>query len=317
MEKRSWKPITDYLDKLNKLDPIPTDTSEHWRPDPTIRACIFDIYGTLIISASGDIDQAEFSSQSLEMALEKAHIELQASDDQSRQIILEKLLKDFRRAIEKEHNRVKKRGIPHPEIIITDIWRRILKQYHKEQKIRITKHSEIKIYTFLFELMSNRIYPMPYMKQVLDQLSQSAMPLGIISNAQFYTPMIMNHFLEAPMSETTHIRHFEPRLSIYSYQAGRSKPDVYLFHILTERLENHYGIKPEEALFVGNDMYKDIWPASQAGLKTALFAGDRRSLRLRQNQAEVKNLQPEFIIKDLRSIPGILGHGVSHSKDIY
>ena len=313
MEKRSWKPIKDYLEQLDKLDPLPTDISGDWRPDGNIRACMFDIYGTLIISASGDIDQAEFSSQSLEMALRKAHIEIHAPDAPSRQALLQKLLEDFRREIEKQHSRMNKQGIAHPEIIITDIWRRILKQYHKKHKIGLNKHSDIKIYTFLFELM----YPMPYMQQVLNHLSQSGIPLGIISNAQFYTPMIMNHFLNGPMSETTHIRHFEPRLSVYSYQAGRSKPDVYLFHILTERLESHYGIKPEEALFIGNDMYKDIWPASQAGMKTALFAGDRRSLRLRPDHEEIKNLPPLFIIKDLRSVPAILGKPGAHSNDIY
>jgi len=317
MEKRSWKPITDYLDNLDKLEPLPTGISEDWQPNGNIRACIFDIYGTLIISSSGDIDQAEFSSQSLEMALERAHIELCASGPLSRQTIGQKLLEDFRREIEKQHSRMKKQGIPYPEITITSIWRRILKNYHKANKIGLNKHSDVKIYTFLFELMSNRIYPMPHMRQVLNHLSENGMPLGIISNAQFYTPMIMNHFLDGPLSETTHIRHFEPRLSIYSYQAGRSKPDMYLFRILTERLESHYGIKPEEALFVGNDMYKDIWPASQAGLKTALFAGDRRSLRLRQDHREVRNLRPDFIIKDLISITGILGQPLSHSKDIY
>ena len=38
------------------LEPVPTGVSPVLRELPAIRAVMFDIYGTLLISASGDID---------------------------------------------------------------------------------------------------------------------------------------------------------------------------------------------------------------------------------------------------------------------
>ena len=59
-------------------------------------------------------------------------------------------------------------------------------------------------------------------------------------------------------------------------------------------------------MFIGNDMLKDIYAAKKAGFKTALFAGDQRSLRLRENKAEVKNVYPDIIITDLRQLKDLI-----------
>ena len=51
----------------------------------------------------------------------------------------------------------------------------------------------------------------------------------------------------------------------------------------------------------------DIWPAAQVGYKTALFAGDGRSLRLREddpNRAQYG--QPDAIVTHLEQIPGLI-----------
>ncbi len=302
MEKSSWKPIEDYLNQLDELQPLPTQVRESWKPEANLRACIFDIYGTLLISASGDIDQAEFSTGFLEKALKKGHIDINAKSIHTRDEILQHLLKDFRRFIEQEHARLTGNGYPHPEVVITRIWQKTLKRHHQAGNIAITKHSNIKVLALFFELMANKIYPMPGMQTTLEHLREKGVHLGIVSNAQFYTPMIMNFFLGKPLTETDQIRHFEPALSIFSYQTGRAKPDTALFELLKERLHTNHGISPAETLYVGNDMYKDIWPASQVGFKTALFAGDRRSLRLRETYKELRNLRPGFIIKDLTSL---------------
>ena len=46
-------------------------------------------------------------------------------------------------------------------------------------------------------------------------------------------------------------------------------------------------------------MLNDILPARSAGFQTALFAGDRRSLRLRRDDPRCTNLKPDMILTDL------------------
>ena len=72
-------------------------------------------------------------------------------------------------------------------------------------------------------------------------------------------------------------------------------------------LKEKYVIHPHEVLFIGNDMLNDVYPANKVGFKTALFAGDRRALRLRKNKQEVKNLEPDYIITDLLQLLEIIG----------
>jgi len=48
-------------------------------------------------------------------------------------------------------------------------------------------------------------------------------------------------------------------------------------------------------------MLKDIAPARNAGFKALLFAGDRRSLRLREK--ELGDIQPHGIVTGLSRIP--------------
>jgi putative hydrolase of the HAD superfamily len=49
-------------------------------------------------------------------------------------------------------------------------------------------------------------------------------------------------------------------------------------------------------------MLKDIWPATQLGFKTALFAGDGRSLRLREDDERCRAVQPDLVIDHLSQL---------------
>jgi putative hydrolase of the HAD superfamily len=159
---------------------------------------------------------------------------------------------------------------------------------------------------FVFEILSNRVYPMPGMKETLLAIKEKGIPLGIVSNAQFYTPIIMNYFLTGEINCKQDIEHFEKDLSVYSFKELRAKPDTELFNKFIPTLEKKYNVLPQEAIFVGNDMLKDVYTATNAGLKTVLFAGDERSLRLREKDARVKGMFPNFIINDLSQLTDIL-----------
>ncbi|MDZ7774545.1 MAG: HAD hydrolase-like protein [Bacteroidales bacterium] len=70
-------------------------------------------------------------------------------------------------------------------------------------------------------------------------------------------------------------------------------PDSYLYKSIIPNLKNKYGLEPQEALFIGNDMLNDVYAANKAGFKTALFAGDKRSLRWRKDR--IGSLKPDYV----------------------
>jgi putative hydrolase of the HAD superfamily len=91
---------------------------------------------------------------------------------------------------------------------------------------------------------------------------------------------------------------FDKDLLIYSYRFEMAKPSTVLFEMAAEKLKERQ-IAPLSVLYLGNDMLNDIYPAKLVGFQTALFAGDRRSLRLRDDQACCKNLKADLVVTDL------------------
>jgi putative hydrolase of the HAD superfamily len=67
-----------------------------------------------------------------------------------------------------------------------------------------------------------------------------------------------------------------------------------------------HGIGLHECIYVGNDMLNDIYCAKSAGCKTVLFAGDRRSLRLRENDERCLAIRPDAVITSLIQLSGMV-----------
>lgn len=294
--------IKSLLESLNEIKPIPTGVKSSYSVDRSIKAVIFDIYGTLLVSSSGDVDQAEMNIQNLEIALEASNIDIIDNKNES----LEHILHDFEYTINICHREAKKNDVPFPEIDILSIWEIVLIHARRKKLIRFNGDANIMRMTVVFEFLSNKVYPMPEMQKTILEIKKKSLPLGIVSNAQFYTPVLMNFFLNSVVSLKEQIGNFEHDLTVFSYKLGRGKPDTMLFEELIPTLKQKYNLKPEEVLFVGNDMLKDIFASSKVGFKTALFAGDKRSLRLRKDDSWVQDLKPDFIITDLKQILEIL-----------
>jgi putative hydrolase of the HAD superfamily len=298
--------IKDWLDNMEKLTPIPAGISPKLYEDHTIKICLFDIYGTLLISESGDIDKAVLSPENLKNAFEISGVKL-ISSAKNEFDILNRVLGYLKQTVLISQETSRKNNIPHPEIEIREIWKAVLQLSEKHNLIYNTANIDITRLAMAFELLSNRVYPMPGFNDIINKLKLKKMPIGLISNAQFYTPVLLNYFISGRFRETDRVDKFEKDLTVFSYQLRRGKPDDYLFLKLVPVLKKKFNINPEEVLFIGNDMLNDIHPAKITGFKTALFAGDKRSLRLRSDRTELENIKPDFIITELLQLLEIIG----------
>ncbi len=267
------------IDKYARpLFPIETGLKAAGRLKQKIQAILFDVYGTLFISASGDIGQLEQEtpgSSGLEVLL------CNYGFKETPRMIRNTLA----RTIKRQHQIKKTIGIEHPEVEIEKIWMEIL---------GIDEVATAKKFGLEWELLTNPVYPMPNVKKVLSQCKRHNFAMGLISNAQFYTPYMFEWLLGATLSELG----FDAELIILSYRIGQAKPSALLFQKAREELRAK-GISEGEVLYVGNDMLNDIYPAKTIGFQTALFAGDKRSLRLREDHPQCKDLGADLILTDL------------------
>jgi putative hydrolase of the HAD superfamily len=263
---------------VRPLTPLPTALTPTGQLRENIRCVLFDIYGTLFISGSGDIGSAEQDSARLQgidelLAKYGIHKNVRA------------LLDEVHGAIQSRHAELQNKGIDFPEVRIDKIWQQVL---------QIREQKTVRQFALEFELMSNPAYPMPNLANLLSACRREKISMGIISNAQFYTSCLFRWFLNAGPEELG----FNADLIFYSYRYEMAKPSPSLFEMAAATLKGG-GIQPSAVLYLGNDMLNDIYPACNAGFQTALFAGDRRSLRLRRDDPRCRDLTPDMVVTDL------------------
>jgi putative hydrolase of the HAD superfamily len=266
------------LHYIKPLLPISTTLNPIGEIEENIRCILFDIYGTLFISGSGDISIGRRQSRQtiyFKKLMDRYHLK---NDPQT-------LLNEFFSVIDGEHERLKKNGVDFPEVEIERIWAKVLD---------IEALEEARTFAMEFEMIVNPAYPMPNLEKTLSACRQSHVQMGIISNAQFFTPYLFHWFFDSDPERLG----FNRDLIFYSYKTGHAKPSTTMFEIAAENLE-HMDIPAYSVLYIGNDMLNDVLPAKKTGFKTALFAGDARSLRLRKDHPECQNLSPDIIVTDL------------------
>ena len=265
---------------IHPLYPEKTDIKPSGSIKKPVKAILFDIYGTLIISGSGGINATEnkvTNRHKIEALFKKYSVN--SSIDEINALFVE--------TVKKEHLKLKKNGADYPGIIIEKIWMDLL---------GLDNLATARKYAIEFEFITNPVYPMPNLKKTIEYLS-SKNHLGIISNAQFYTPMLIEWFLGSDLKQ----RSFNENLLFFSYKFGYAKPSSFLFKLAKKNLKTK-NLHPSSVLYVGNDMLNDIYTAQKEGFQTALFAGDKRSLRLREDNVFCKTLSPDITITDLSQL---------------
>ncbi len=301
------KYIQDFLDKQEEMLPIATGVGEKTIKDNSIKAVIFDIYGTLLISSSGDIDKSRMTTETFAKALSLEQIELTKTSEPEREGLLKSILELYQELISLHQQKLKTNFRPYPEIEIREIFKELINISIKRELITLPKSGyNIDRLIIYFELLCNRIDKMPHLVEILEYIKGKNLPLGIVSNAQFYTQGFLNYYIKKEYQATETIEYFDNDICIYSYKYLRGKPDVFLFNELTQRLKSKYNINPQETLFIGNDMLKDVYTANKAGLKTVLFAGDERSLRERKDEELTVGIEADHIVTDLIQIKNII-----------
>jgi putative hydrolase of the HAD superfamily len=275
------------------LAPRPTGIDPELAPLSHIRAVVFDVYGTLVISASGDIGA---SQQPCTPDLARAALAATGVDTASLPADLDGPAA-LREIIEASHRRSRAQGIEYPEVDILAIWRELLGASGLDLDDDSVRRIAIE-----YELRSNPVWPMPGLREVIAELARRRLVLGIVSNAQFYTPLMLQAFLGMDIAQAG----FDLRCCAWSYREGVAKPSTRIYEPVIAGLSKGHGISPNQVLYIGNDRRNDIWPAAELGFRTALFAGDARSLRQRHDDARLAGVEPDRVLTDLMQITDAL-----------
>ena len=284
------------------LEPLPTRRTPRLSVLAGIRAVLFDVYGTLVISASGDVGLSSSRGRTAAMTTALESIAHDVREDR-----IDDWLARFDALIDDDHARLRAAGEEYPEVEIRSVWSRLLTTGGRD----LTR-PEIESAALVFELGVNPVWPMPEASSLLATLSACGYPCGIVSNAQFYTPLLFPALFGAS-HQTLGI---DERLCAWSYRLCRAKPSHRMFEGPLSVLATARGIEASEVLYVGNDCLNDVATAQRAGCRTALFAGDARSLRLRPHHPSCHQVVADVELTCLSQLLQVLDHGqLSRSAD--
>ncbi len=293
--------LNSLIANLTPLDPIETDAINKIDKRIRVRAVLFDVYGTLLISGTGDVGTISLKSSSEDIY----KIFIQSGYSIATQTNLPHIVSTALRAvIEHHHLQLRDQGVAYPEVDIREIWSEVLTGLWENGHLAgPPDHGSLEKLAFHYENLVNPVWPMPGFPHIIHRFKHEHLKLGIVSNAQFYTPILLEALANCSLADLG----FEDQFCAWSYILREAKPSSAVFTEPLEALKS-IGILPHEILFVGNDMLNDISTAAKVGCRTCLFAGDKRSLKMR-NLDKRMTVEPDMVITDLNLLECLLEKG--------
>ena len=188
MKKDTRALIGQLLEQQEKIIPRVPPVDPDYRKDTSIKALVFDIYGTLLLSSWAEGTDWKVIPKNLKTAFDYNSIKLISQNKKSTEKMLMEILSVLREKITSYYTKQKSVDVPFPEMNLVKIWEQTFIYAREKRWLEYPNDIRFHDFTLTFELLNNRAYPMPGMKEVIQRLSVKNLPLGIISNAQFYTP---------------------------------------------------------------------------------------------------------------------------------
>jgi putative hydrolase of the HAD superfamily len=224
----------------------------------------WNVYSTLIAAERGDFDSLLQREAELRPAFERTVKNFGLN-------VVPACLHDlFVRGIQAERDARKAEGVAHPEVRIDEIWFKLLEKLQPEASPTINFAREVALF---FERQANPKQFQPRAFEVLTELQRRGLRQGIISNAQFYTPIELSALLRHESAGTicAHESVFDPQLVFFSFDLGVAKPDLTGFRRAVQVLTRD-SIMPDGCVFIGDSPTNDIAPAQHMGFRTVLYA---------------------------------------------
>lgn len=230
-----------------------------------IKSIIFDLYGTLIDIETDESMEEIYRGIAHFLTYQGVYLHRWEVRDLYYQIMKQ----------QKEQSREE-----YPEINVESIWSTFLRQ--EGMKVATARKKLAKTLAHIYRGISRkRLQLYPSVKNVLHKL-RATYRLALISDAQpcYALPEIQAVGLDG---------YFDPIIISANY--GFRKPDPRLIQDALEIMS----LTPAEVIFVGNDMYRDIYGASMLDIKTILFAS-------KQGKESYKDITANHIVSRFEDV---------------
>ncbi len=167
-----------------------------------------------------------------------------------------------------------------------EVWREFLQNKASDYTRSLPSEKLEQLPLFLAELhrgiARKRLRLYPQVQETLDQLCP-LYHMAVVTDAQSAYAVPELHAVEL-------LKYFNP--IIVSGDYGYRKPDSRLFQKALDVLQ----VRPDQAIFLGNDLYQDIFGAQQVGMKAIFVSYD-------QGNTSYQTISPDYTISRFAELP--------------
>ncbi len=178
-----------------------------------------------------------------------------------------------------------------PEFDAVAIWRTIIERHASDYTRSLPQEKLAQLALSLAEIYRGasrrRLRLYPDVMEVLAQLRQQYR-LAAVTDAQ--------SAYAAPELHAVNLSgYFDPLIVSGDY--GYRKPDARLFQKALDALN----LTARQVIYVGNDMYRDVFGAQQLGIKTVFFSSN-------QGEKEKAGVYADYVIYNFAELPQAIGY---------
>lgn len=292
-------------------DPAPPKARPHLPAIPGIRAVLWNVYGTLICISEGELKFESENNFLMEVALEKTIHEFKMWHSMSRKPGQPSAyMREVYQKVLNEMRLVPSAGERYPEIAAERVWENIIKKlFQKDYSFdagfygSLNEYSKKIAYFFHTSLQGTACYPGA--GEALRALSERGIFQGLLGDGQCFTAVQLQRGLHC-QDENIDLSAAIPLNGRWiSSELRCRKPSENLFRAALRSLRER-GIEAHETLHVGSSLARDLVPAKKAGMRTALFAGDRASLAATSEQLKDPQQRPDALLTELPQIAQVV-----------
>jgi FMN phosphatase YigB (HAD superfamily) len=277
-----------------------------------VRAVTWNVYGTLLAIAGGELYLEHPKPFAMDVALDKTIQEFKMWGSMTRKPgqpteYLRQVYGDLlaqQRAVPGSSER-------YPEVSVDRLWDAFIKRLlQKDYKFDAGFYGSLNEFsrkvTYFFHASLQGVAAYPGAAAALRAVADAGLKQGLVGDGQCFTVAQLGHALARQDPHIDLDECVDPSLRVLSFEARARPPSDKLCRHALVALAG-LGITPDQVLHVGSRVDLDVVPARRLGMKTALFAGDKASLRATPAQLKEPASRPHVLLTELGQVADVVG----------
>jgi FMN phosphatase YigB (HAD superfamily) len=313
----SLEQYVTYLDRQGTPWPAPPEVERpraraHLTRLPDVRAVTWNVYGTLLAIAGGEMCFVHPQQLIMDLALEKTIQEFKMWGSMTRKPgqpaeYLRPLYVTVLHQLQTDHRRAEK----YTELSVDRLWEALIKKLlQKDYKFDAGFYGSLNEFSakvaYFFHASLQGVACYPGAARALRHIKEGGLAQGLLGNGQCFTPPQLRRCLGRQEAGADGAELIDPRHCTLSYEVRARQPSDKLFRQALAGFAER-GIKPDQVLHVGSRVSLDVVPARRLGMRTGLFAGDKASLEANNKQLESPMSRPDVLLTELTQIAEVVG----------